>query len=28
MPEMTFAFLIRLNCEVEQIYAHAMGVKL
>ena len=28
MAEMTFAFLIRLNCEVEQIYAHAMGVKL
>ena len=28
MAEMTFAFLIRLNSEVEQIYAHAMGVKL
>ena len=28
MAEMTFAFLIRLNCEVEEIYAHAMGVKL
>ena len=28
MAEMTFAFLIRLNFEVEEIYAHAMGVKL
>ena len=28
MAEMTFEFLIRLNCEVEEIYAHAMGVKL
>ena len=28
MAEMTFAFLIRLNCQVEEIYAHAMGVKL
>ena len=28
MAELTFAFLIRLNCEVEEIYAHAMGVKL
>ena len=28
MAEMTFAFLIRLNCEVEEIYAHAIGVKL
>ncbi|HEX8892160.1 MAG TPA: hypothetical protein VF783_02495 [Terriglobales bacterium] len=28
IAEMTFAFRIRLNCEVEQIYAHAMGVKL
>ena len=28
MAEMTFAFLIRLNFEVEEIYARAMGVKL
>ena len=28
MAEMTFEFLVRLNCEVEEIYAHAMGVKL
>ena len=28
MAEMTFEFLIGLNCEVEEIYAHAMGVKL
>jgi hypothetical protein len=28
MAEMTFEFRIGLNREVEEIYAHAMGVKL